>query len=108
MGQKVDSVNHSIEEIELENRVLQEGRNKGETSYLAKSSAFLMFNEQISAHEFSQNLNKNLPFKMKLTGRYINAAPDDIIWKNLNVKPASNKIRKIISWAITIVTIIFW
>ena len=108
IGRKVDTINHSTEEIEIENKILAEGRNKGETSYQAKSSAFIMFNDQISAHEFSQNLSKNLPLKMKFTGRYINAAPADIIWNNLNVKPASNKIRKIISWAITIVTIIFW
>lgn len=108
MGQKVDTISHSTEEIEETNRLLQEGRNKGQEHYEPKASAFIMFNDQVSAHEFAQNLNDNLPLKMKITGRFINAAPDDVIWNNLNVKPADNKIRKAISWAITIVTIIFW
>lgn len=108
IGTKVDTINHSTEEIEIYNNVISEGRAKGEESYQAKSSAFIMFNEQISAHEFAQNLNKNLPLKMRMTGRFINAAPDDVVWSNLNVSPASNKIRKLVSWAITLVTIIFW
>ncbi|KAK9898454.1 DUF221-domain-containing protein [Cystobasidium minutum MCA 4210] len=107
-GQKVDTLTYSAEEIEETNRLLQEGRNKGQDAYEAKAAAFIMFNDQVSAHEFAQNLNDNLPKKMKLSTRLINAAPDDVIWDNLNVKAADNKIRKIISWAITIVTIIFW
>lgn len=107
-GMKVDSINHSAEVIEASNKALDEGRARGETAYEAKASAFIMFNDQLSAHEFAQNLNENLPLKMKLTGRFVNAAPDDVIWSNLNVKPASNKIRKLISWAITILTIVFW
>lgn len=108
IGQKVDTINHTTEEIETYNRLLNEGRNKGEEFYEPKSSAFIMFNNQISAHEFSQNLNRNLPLKMRLSKRLINVAPNDIIWKNLNVKPFSNKIRKLISWFITLITIIFW
>lgn len=108
MGQKVDTLSYSAEEIEETNKLLQEGRDKGQDAYEAKASAFIMFNDQVSAHEFAQNLNDNLPLKMKMTTRLVNAAPDDVIWSNLNVKPADNKIRKIISWGITIVTIIFW
>lgn len=107
-GQKVDTLSYSAEEIEETNKILQEGRDKGQDAYEPKAAAFIMFNDQVSAHEFAQNLNGNLPLKMKMTTRVINAAPDDVIWNNLNVKAADQKIRSIISWAITIVTIIFW
>lgn len=107
-GQKVDTLSYSAEEIEETNKILQEGRDKGQDAYEPKAAAFIMFNDQVSAHEFAQNLNGNLPLKMKLTTRVINAAPDDVIWNNLNVKAADQKIRSIISWGITIVTIIFW
>lgn len=108
IGTKVDTIQHNTEELRVTNALLQDGRSRSETDYQVKSSAFIMFNDQLSSHEFAQNLKENLPLRMRLTGRFINAAPDDIIWKNLNVKPASNKIRKLISWAITIATIIFW
>ncbi|KAK9898455.1 DUF221-domain-containing protein [Cystobasidium minutum MCA 4210] len=107
-GMKVDSITHSAEQIELSNRILAEGRAKSEDLYPPKAAAFIMFNDQVSAHEFAQNLNENLPLKMRMTGRFVNAAPGDVIWSNLNVKPASNKIRKLISWTLTVLTIVFW
>jgi hypothetical protein len=38
----------------------------------------------------------------------IEVVPEDVVWENLKMNPYQRKIRKIISWALTIGLIIIW
>lgn len=80
--------------------------SKGNKEYPPLNSAFITFNRQISAHLAMQALTHHEPYRM--SGRYIEVAPDDIIWDNLGLNPYEIKVRFAISWGITIALIIFW
>ncbi|KAF8882504.1 hypothetical protein CPB84DRAFT_1838177 [Gymnopilus junonius] len=78
----------------------------GEGEYPPMNSAFVTFNKQISAHLAVQVLAHHEPYRM--SNRYIEVAPDDVIWSNLNLNPYEQKVRIAISWAATAALIIFW
>ncbi|KAH7872085.1 uncharacterized protein C8R40DRAFT_1255595 [Lentinula edodes] len=74
--------------------------------YPVSNSAFITFRKQISAHLAGQSLIHHEPYRM--SSRYIEVAPSDVIWSNLSLNPFEIKIRIAISWAITIALIVFW
>ncbi|KAJ7590920.1 hypothetical protein C8J56DRAFT_546760 [Mycena floridula] len=79
---------------------------KGEKEYPPLNSAFITFNRQIAAHLAVQALAHHEPYRM--SGRYIELSPEDVIWGNLGLNPYEMKVRLAISWAITIATIVLW
>ena len=105
IGKKVDTIDWATEEIETTNREL--ARNRSDiTSLKTKSAAFLLFNDQIGAHNFAQTLTHKTPLKM--SARYINVSPDDVVWSTLSINPYSRKMRTLASLAITVAVIVFW
>jgi hypothetical protein len=104
-GQKVDTVEWAIDEIAKTNSELEERRSDIH-SFKPKTSAFILFNDQIAAHMFAQCLAHEQPLAM--SGRFINVSPDDVIWSTLNINPYSAGLRKLISYAVTCAVIIFW
>ncbi|CAA7269965.1 unnamed protein product [Cyclocybe aegerita] len=87
----------------VKGRVLGSGKG-GE--YPPMNSAFVTFNRQISAHLAVQVLMHHEPYRM--SSRYIEVAPTDIIWTNLGLNPYEQKIRLAISYAATAGLIILW
>ena len=105
IGQKVDTITWAEEEIGALNTQLEE-RRKDLSAYPPRSSAFILFNDQIAAHMFAQCLAHDLPLRM--SGRFIDVSPNDIIWLNTNVNPYFARIRYVASVAATCAIIIFW
>jgi hypothetical protein len=81
------------------------GGGKG-GEYPPVSSAFITFERQIAAHLAVQVLAHHEPYRM--SNRYIEVAPEDVIWSNLGMNSYEQKIRIAISYAITAALIIFW
>jgi hypothetical protein len=104
-GKKVDSLDWAKEEYATCDRELNELRADLE-SYKANGSVFIEFNNQIAAHMFQQCLQHHLPLRM--SARYTDCAPEDVIWSNLSINPFQAKARFAISWAATIGLIIVW
>ncbi|KAF9568644.1 DUF221-domain-containing protein [Agrocybe pediades] len=78
----------------------------GGEEYPTLNSAFVTFNKQISAHLAVQVLTHHEPYRM--SSRYIEVAPQDVIWSNLGLNPYEQKVRLAISYAATAGLIIFW
>ncbi|KAF9477955.1 DUF221-domain-containing protein [Pholiota conissans] len=88
----------------LKERVVGAGGPDGE--YPPLSSAFVTFNRQISAHLAVQVLTHHEPYRM--SNKYIEVAPADVIWANLALNPYEQKIRIAISYAATAALILLW
>ncbi|KDR80141.1 hypothetical protein GALMADRAFT_153825 [Galerina marginata CBS 339.88] len=88
----------------IKGRVVGPGGLEGE--YPPLNSAFVTFNKQISAHLAVQVLAHHEPYRM--SNRYIEVAPNDVIWANLGMNPYEQKVRIAISYAATAALIIFW
>ncbi|KAH9478520.1 hypothetical protein JR316_0008975 [Psilocybe cubensis] len=88
----------------IKGRVVGDKIPEGE--YPPLNSAFVTFNKQVSAHLAVQVLAHHEPYRM--SNRYIEVAPADVIWGNLNLNPYEQKIRIAISYAATAGLIIFW
>ncbi|EFI27929.1 hypothetical protein CC1G_14420 [Coprinopsis cinerea okayama7 len=74
--------------------------------YVPLNSAFVTFNKQISAHLAVQALAHHKPYRM--SSRYVEVAPSDVIWSNLGLNPYEQKIRMAISYAATAGLILLW
>ncbi|KNZ78034.1 hypothetical protein J132_02678 [Termitomyces sp. J132] len=101
VGEKVDTIEWCRSEI----RICKKKR-EGLKSYPPINSAFITFNNQIAAHLAKQSLTHHEPYRM--SGKYIEVAPEDVIWSNLSLNPYERKIRIALSWAATAALIIFW
>ena len=138
IGQKVDSIDWAREEIEKTTKELDDRRtvlaqdiaktsktpstetaHPGDDSptsedsdehssqtYPPLNSAFVLFNKQIAAHLALQSLTHHEPYRM--TGKFVNVSPEDIIWSNLNMNPYEARVRKAISWGFTAALILLW
>jgi calcium permeable stress-gated cation channel len=128
IGKKVDSITWARAEIVRTNALLEQARavveSEGEephavyedngeqsktltkVSYPPLSSAFILFHQQIGAHMASQILIHGLPLRM--ADKYIEVAPPDVVWGNLGLNPYEARIRRAVSWALTIGLIIVW
>lgn len=94
------------------NETNEKGSKKAETDaapsheYPPLNSAFITFNQQIAAHMAQNTLNHHDPYRM--TGRYAEVAPEDVIWSNLGLNAYEAKGRMLISYAATAGLIILW
>jgi len=79
-----------------------------EQTYPPANAAFILFNKQIAAHIAAQTLTDEDPFSMTASQKYIEVAPEDVIWKNLTMSSYDRRIRSALSWAATIGLIILW
>ncbi|KAG8904310.1 hypothetical protein FRC01_008787, partial [Tulasnella sp. 417] len=117
MGEKVDTIDWCKNEIVETNRLLEESRAKlkedidrpgvgDDEHYPPLNSAFILFNQQIAAHLAAQSLTHNEPYRM--ADKFVEVAPEDVIWSNLGLNPYEKRVRTAISYAITAALIIFW
>lgn len=77
-------------------------------TYPPANAAFILFNKQIAAHIAAQALTHDEPYCMSASQKYIEVAPEDVIWKNLTMSQYDRRIRFTVSWAITIGLILVW
>jgi calcium permeable stress-gated cation channel len=77
-------------------------------TYPPVNGAFILFNKQIAAHIAAQILTHHEPYCMSASLKFIEVAPDDVIWENLVMNPYERRVRSTISWAATIGLIILW
>ncbi|KZT25738.1 DUF221-domain-containing protein [Neolentinus lepideus HHB14362 ss-1] len=119
MGKEVDSIEWARDEIERTNRALDEGRQalavdisvtsgmaEGELTYPPLNSAFILFNKQIAVHLARDALIHHEPYRM--AKKYVEIAPEDVIWGNLGLNPYEQSVRQVIGWAATVGLIILW
>ncbi|KAI0064338.1 DUF221-domain-containing protein [Artomyces pyxidatus] len=77
-------------------------------TYPPANGAFVLFNRQIAAHLAVQSLTHHDPYRMGEASKYVEIAPEDIIWDNLGMNPYERRVRLALSWAATIGLIIVW
>ena len=83
------------------------GASKG-PKYPPLNGAFILFNKQIAAHMAAQCLTHHEPYRMSASLKYIEVAPDDVIWDNLTRNPYGRRVRRALSWAVTVALIVLW
>ena len=133
VGKKVDTIEWARDQVQelnaqldRERKILASNVNKttaleAETSgptqsigaskdpkYPPLNGAFILFNKQIAAHMAAQCLTHHEPYRMSASLKYIEVAPDDVIWDNLTRNPYGRRIRRAFSWAVTISLIVLW
>jgi hypothetical protein len=77
-------------------------------TYPPANAAFILFNKQIAAHMAAQTLTHNEPYLMTASQKYIEVAPEDVIWDNLTMSNFDRRIRSGLVWAAVIGLIIVW
>jgi len=77
-------------------------------TYPPANGAFILFNKQIAAHVAAQCLTHHEPYRMSTSLKYIEVAPDDVIWDNLVLNPYERRMRSALSWAATIGLVLLW
>ena len=84
----------------LFNMSLQEmAKELDKQTYPPLNSAFILFNNQMAANMAVRLLTHHEPYRM--TKKYIDVAPEDIVWSNLSMNPYEARVRTVISYAIT-------
>lgn len=108
-GEKVDTIKYCRSEIQRLNQEIESERQRAMNDYEEyppQSSAFVLFHEQLSAQLAASTEACHTPYRM--AERYTEAHPKDVIWSNLNMNPYEKKLRSILFWIVTWLTIIFW
>jgi hypothetical protein len=82
--------------------------NFADQTYPPANGAFILFNEQIAAHMAAQMLIHHEAYRMSDSLKYVEVAPEDVIWDNLVMNPYERRIRLVLSWSATIGLIIVW
>ena len=82
--------------------------NFEDQTYPPANGAFILFNQQIAAHTAAQMLVHHQEYRMSDALKYVEVAPDDVIWDNLAMNPYEQRIRLVLSWSATIGLIILW
>jgi len=68
-------------------------------TYPPLNSAFILFNNQMAAHMAALLLTHHEPYRM--SKKYIDVAPEDVVWDNLSMNPYEARVRTLISYALT-------
>ncbi|KAI9509019.1 DUF221-domain-containing protein [Russula earlei] len=82
--------------------------NFSDQTYPPANGAFILFNHQIAAHMAAQMLTHHEPYSMSGALKFIEVAPEDVIWDNLVINPYERRVRLALSWAATLGLIILW
>jgi hypothetical protein len=77
-------------------------------TYPPANGAFILFNTQVAAHMAAQALTHHEPYCMSNSLKYVEATPEDVIWKNLAINPYRRRVRLVLSRTVGIVLMIGW
>ncbi|KAI0076270.1 DUF221-domain-containing protein [Panus rudis PR-1116 ss-1] len=104
-GKKVDTIEWCMEEIaRLNEKIDEERASLGVTKPLG--SAFIQCNLQLGAHVLAQCVSYHKPLLM--ADKWIEVAPKDIIWDNIDDSAYETRFRYVTSWIGSIALIILW
>ncbi|CAL1696410.1 unnamed protein product [Somion occarium] len=104
-GKKADTIEWCKEEIARLNREIDERRAAlRETKPLG--SAFIQCNLQLGAHVLAQCVSYHKPLMM--ANKWIEVAPKDIIWDNIDDGAYETRFRYVTSWLGSIALIVLW
>ncbi|KAL4400225.1 phosphate metabolism protein 7 [Malassezia pachydermatis] len=109
IGQKVDTITHSRQELRRLNDEIETMRQRVTNDYQEyppRSSAFVLCNTMMGAHFAARAEAHPEPYRM--AERYLEIHPKDVVWSNLNLNPYERKIRSVGFWVLTWATVIFW
>ena len=107
IGKKVDTIDFSREELNrLGQEMDREQAKRRDNNVSLQTAAFVEFSTQYAAQNAYQHANHEK--KMQYHPRYVGVQPDEVIWKNLGMSPASRKMKMTICTIIISVMIIFW
>ena len=67
-------------------------------TYRPANAAFILFNKQIAAHMAAQTIIHNQPYRMSVSQKYIDVAPENVIWENLTMNPFDGRLWTALSW----------
>ncbi|KDQ59601.1 hypothetical protein JAAARDRAFT_153575 [Jaapia argillacea MUCL 33604] len=104
-GKKVDTIDWCKIEIAKLNKEIDEGRNELSESK-SLGSAFIECNLQLGAHVLAQCVSYHEPLAM--SDKYIEVAPKDMIWSNLDDGAYAMRTRFVISIILTVALLIGW
>jgi hypothetical protein len=104
-GKKVDTITYYKETISQLNTAIERAKTRLD-NYKVHNSAFIEFNQQISAHMAVQCVTSSIPLSM--TPSYIDVKPENIVWNNLKLTFYEKRIRQLVMLAATAGLIIFW
>jgi len=82
--------------------------NFSDQTYPPANGAFILFNKQIAAHMAAQTLTHHEPYRMSGSLKYVEVAPEDVIWDNLVMNPYERRVRSALSWIASIGLVILW
>ena len=68
-------------------------------TYPPLNSAFILFNNQMAAHMAALLLTHHEPYRM--SQKYIDVAPEDVVWSNLSMNPYEAHVRTLVSYGAT-------
>ncbi|KAI8329750.1 hypothetical protein BC941DRAFT_384371 [Chlamydoabsidia padenii] len=105
VGHKVDSIDYYNDEIARLNYEIH-AKQRDIKTLPQRNSAFIEFYNRSAAHMAAQTLIHHT--ELQMAPRYIQIAPTDIIWENMNIKSFERLIRRMISLSVTTAIIIFW
>lgn len=105
IGRKVDSIDYYNDEIARLNEEIQ-AKQRNVKNLVQRNSAFIEFHYQSAAQMAAQTLVHHT--ELQMAPRYVQVAPSDIVWGNMNIKSFERLIRRMISITVTTVIIIFW
>lgn len=105
IGKKVDTLSYAPEKLGELNKEIAKQQAEYQT-YEQLPAVFIEFPSQLELQKAYQGIPYQPDFKGVKT--VINAAPEDIIWENLQLTPVKRIIKKIIANTILTLMIIFW
>ena len=109
---KIDTEKSNIKIPAVSNSILHCGARAvvdfSGLTYPPVDGAFILFNKQIAAHMAVQTLTHHEPYCMPYSLKYVEATPEDVIWKNLALNPYQRRLRVVLSWTVGIVLIMGW
>ncbi|KAJ1304283.1 hypothetical protein OPQ81_005443 [Rhizoctonia solani] len=105
IGQKVDTFDWCKTEIARLNDEIKEKR-KALPNCKPHGSAFIQCNLQMGAHVLAQCVSYHEPLKM--SQKWIEVAPEDIIWDNIDDGAYEVRSRYVLSWLLTFAVIALW
>ncbi|KAK6519792.1 hypothetical protein TWF506_000086 [Arthrobotrys conoides] len=83
IGRKVDVIYYCRQKLAILNEDIPKEQASPE-KFPLMNSAFLQFQSQIAAHMACQATNHHVPLRM--APRYLEVAPNDVIWENLHMR----------------------
>lgn len=108
IGKKVDSIDYYRQQIKEKEHEIEKARESNEdvNNYGGAAAVFVEFCTQVAAQRACQQIASS--DVLSLTPRYTGVMPNEVIWDNLSLAPASRLSYEGVAIILVVLTIIFW